>query len=154
VEVETLEQSRARFASTRHVVVQQALTVAVSHSTTKKMHRGRVLVVDDDAAIRETIYEVLSDEGYEVECAANGRVALEKLDGPEPPRLVLLDLMMPVMSGWELLEEMQESEKLASIPVVVVSAMTAPGARAHLQKPVDLARLLSTVERFFNGRQR
>jgi CheY-like chemotaxis protein len=110
-----------------------------------------VLVVDDDSAIRETIFEVLSEEGYDVECAANGRDALRLLDTREPPRLVLLDLMMPVMSGWEVLEAMHEDERLARIPVVVVSAMTAPGVEGHLQKPVDLDRLLSTVARFFNG---
>jgi CheY-like chemotaxis protein len=113
-----------------------------------------VLVVDDDVAIRETLTEVLSEEGYDVECAANGRDALHALDTREPPRLVLLDLMMPVMSGWELLEVMHDNERLASIPVVVVSAMTAPGVEGHLQKPVDLERLLTTVARFVNGRAR
>ena len=54
---------------------------------------------------------------------------------------MLLDLMMPVMSGWELLELLQESADLARIPVVVVSAMTAPGACEHLAKPIDLDRL-------------
>ena len=62
--------------------------------------RGRsVLVVDDDEAIRETLREVLSDEGYLVEVAENGARALERMRAPLRPGLVLLDLMMPVMSG-------------------------------------------------------
>jgi CheY-like chemotaxis protein len=106
-----------------------------------------VLVVDDDDAIREVIAEVLRDEGYEVACAGNGEQALTELRRPHHPDLVLLDLMMPVMSGWELLELLQASTDLSQIPVVVVSAMTAPGACEHLTKPIDLESLLATVSR-------
>jgi len=105
-----------------------------------------VLVVDDDQAIREVIAEVLRDEGYEVVCAENGEQALRELQR-DPPNLVLLDLMMPVMSGWELLEHLQASGELSRIPVVVVSAMNAPGAHEHLAKPIDLDSLLATVQR-------
>jgi two-component system response regulator CpxR len=115
---------------------------AVSHP------RGRsVLVVDDDDDIREVIAEILRAEGYDVTCASNGAKALEELHKEHHPDLVLLDLMMPIMSGWEVLEEIQGEERLARIPVVVVSAMHAPGACEHLAKPVDLERLLSTVGR-------
>ena len=109
--------------------------------------RPNVLVVDDDDAIREVIAEVLRDEGYDVVCAGNGEQALSELRKERRPDLVLLDLMMPVMSGWELLEELQASSPLSLIPVVVVSAMTAPGACEHLAKPIDLERLLTTVAR-------
>jgi two-component system, OmpR family, response regulator CpxR len=114
--------------------------------------RASVLVADDDEAIRQVVSEVLRDEGYDVVCAANGVQALEELNKEKRPDLVLLDLMMPVMSGWEVLEELQSSEELSRIPVIVMSAMTAPGASAHLAKPVDLDRLLDTVGRCTRGR--
>jgi CheY-like chemotaxis protein len=108
---------------------------------------ARVLVVDDDEAIRDVVAEVLRDEGYSVVCAENGAQALREIEGDHHPDLVLLDLMMPVMSGWEVLEQLQANQELARIPVVVVSAMSAPGAREHLAKPIDLDRLLDTVGR-------
>jgi two-component system response regulator CpxR len=107
---------------------------------------GIVLVVDDDAEIRETLSALLQHEGYTVLRAENGVQALDQLRRMHP-NCVLLDLMMPVMSGWEVLEEIQESEELKRIPVVVVSAMCAPGAKACLQKPVDLDELLDVVDR-------
>jgi CheY-like chemotaxis protein len=109
--------------------------------------RASVLVVDDDEAIRDVIAEVLRDEGYSVVCAENGAEALREIGRERHPDLVLLDLMMPVMSGWEVLEHLQESDELKQIPVVIVSAMTAPGVSEHLAKPIDLDRLLDTVSR-------
>jgi two-component system response regulator CpxR len=109
--------------------------------------RPNVLVVDDDEAIRQVISEVLRDEGYSVVCVENGVQALRELHKEDHPDVVLLDLMMPVMSGWEVLEELQSSERLSRIPIVVVSAMAAPGACAHLPKPIDLDLLLETVGR-------
>ncbi|HEV3192857.1 MAG TPA: response regulator [Polyangiaceae bacterium] len=106
-----------------------------------------VLVVDDDEAIREVIAEVLRDEGYTVACAENGEQALWELSRGPHTDLVLLDLMMPVMSGWELIEELQADSKLSQIPIIIVSAMAAPGAAEHLAKPIDLKRLLDTVGR-------
>ncbi len=107
---------------------------------------GIVLVVDDDAEIRETLSALLQHEGYTVLRAENGVQALEHLRRTHPD-CMLLDLMMPVMSGWEVLEEIQDSEDLKLIPVVVVSAMCAPGAKACLPKPVDLDELLDVVDR-------
>jgi CheY-like chemotaxis protein len=105
-----------------------------------------VLVVDDDAEIRETLMALLAQEGYAVVGAANGEEALAALRRVHPS-LMLLDLMMPVMSGWEVLEELQETGELADTPIIVVSAMCAPGARACLRKPVDLDELLQAVGR-------
>jgi CheY-like chemotaxis protein len=105
-----------------------------------------VLVVDDDAEIRETLMSLLAQEGYTVVGAANGEEALAALRRVHPS-LMLLDLMMPVMSGWEVLEELQETGELAETPIIVVSAMCAPGARACLRKPVDLDELLQAVGR-------
>jgi CheY-like chemotaxis protein len=103
-----------------------------------------VLVVDDDAEIRETLSTLLQHEGYTVVRAENGVQALEQLRRVHP-RVMLLDLMMPVMSGWEVLEELEESGELLDVRVVVISAMCAPFARACLRKPVDLDQLLDVV---------
>ena len=108
---------------------------------------GTVLVVDDDAEIREVLIQLLEEEGYTVLGAENGLQALAQLR-ERHPNLMLLDLMMPVMSGWEVLETLGESGELATIPVIVVSAMCAPGAQACLRKPVDLDELLTLVGRY------
>jgi two-component system response regulator CpxR len=109
--------------------------------------RPTVLVVDDDVSILETVSDVLEDEGYQVLRAENGEQAMHLLER-EQPNLMLLDLMMPVMSGWEVLEALHDRDELAHIPVVVVSAMLAPGARMCLPKPVDLGHLLQVVEHY------
>jgi CheY-like chemotaxis protein len=117
---------------------------------------GYVLVVDDDAAIRDVLAEVLQDEGYVVRSAANGREALAVLrQGPGVPAIILLDLMMPVMSGWEFRAAQCEDPALAEIPVIVLSAgrdlsVGAASVRAvsYLPKPVDLDVLLDTVSRY------
>jgi CheY-like chemotaxis protein len=116
-------------------------------SDVRTAHRPSVLVVDDDDAIREVLAEVLRDEGYRVAAAGNGEQALRELREHGNPDLMLLDLMMPVMSGWELLEILQGNTDLSHIPVVIVSAMSAPGVCEHLAKPIDLERLLATVSR-------
>ncbi|MGH7270863.1 MAG: response regulator [Polyangiaceae bacterium] len=113
--------------------------------------RPTVLVVDDDDAIRDVVSEVLRDEGYDVACAANGEQALAALRRECPPDLMLLDLMMPVMSGWELLEQLQEHAGMCTTKIVVVSAMASPGHWEHLAKPIDLGRLLDTVKHLTAG---
>lgn len=119
------------------------------------MHlRGTILVVDDDEAIRESLSDCLRDEGFEVVCARNGAEALASLEAMESPIVILLDLMMPVMSGWEFLEVVQASDRLSAIPIIVVSAMCAPGARACIEKPVDLDRLLEAVHSLATPRPR
>jgi CheY-like chemotaxis protein len=110
-----------------------------------------ILVVDDDVDIRDAITVVLQGEGYRVASAANGRDALDYLHRAEPPDLVLLDLMMPVMDGWQFRREQKRDPALASIPVVVISsAGSAPalGAAEFLQKPVAFDQLLRTVRRY------
>jgi CheY-like chemotaxis protein len=114
-----------------------------------------VLVVDDDPDIRDTIAEVLSDEGYPVELASNGREALAVLETDRAkPGLILLDLMMPVLDGWGFMAELQKMPRLAAIPVVVFSAhganreaIGALGARGFLRKPLQLHELLELVGR-------
>ena len=108
---------------------------------------GCVLVVDDERDIRDAITELLSDEGYEVEGASDGAEALTKARDCHPG-LVLLDLMMPGMNGWEFRDRQRGDPELAGIPVVVLSAFgRVPGvdAAAYLQKPFELEDLLTTV---------
>jgi CheY-like chemotaxis protein len=120
------------------------------------MTHPKILVVDDDDAIRETLGGVLASEGYDVALAENGARALEAVRHGERPDLVLLDLMMPVMSGWEFLELADTDESLRSIPILVVSAMSAPlacngehgGVRKCFAKPIDLDALLEAVRTY------
>jgi two-component system response regulator CpxR len=107
-----------------------------------------VLVVEDEQDIRETLRDILEMEGYRVRCACNGKEALDALAEMPRPLLILLDLMMPVMSGYELLQALRANDDLASIPVTVVSAVgdrLAEGT-AVLRKPVDLETLLHAVD--------
>ncbi len=110
-----------------------------------------VLVVDDDPDILEALSEILEAEGFEILRARNGKEALEKLE-PEPPQLILLDLMMPVMDGWEFAQRMRERADVAGIPIIVLSAdrnvgskATDIGAVGHLAKPFELNDLLDMV---------
>lgn len=113
-----------------------------------------VLIVDDDHGIRGVLSQILQDEGHAVSTASNGLEALQKIRSVEPC-LILLDLMMPVMNGWEFMDRRSEQGTMASIPVVVISAdkqardkAAALGAADCLEKPIDLNRLIDTVERF------
>jgi CheY-like chemotaxis protein len=113
-----------------------------------------VLVVDDDADIRETLCDLLADEGYRVAQAENGRDALALLARADQPRpdLILLDLMMPVMSGLQFHEALIEQPALASIPVVFLSADSRareklPPGVEYLGKPMELHTMLSLLRR-------
>ncbi len=109
------------------------------------------MVVEDDVETRELIAEVLRDDGYDVQTAANGAEALATLRTRTLPSLILLDLMMPVMSGWQFLDERAADQSLARIPVLVLSAdptrqlASARGVVAVVGKPFDLPRLLKLV---------
>src|SRR6266702_7825232 len=83
----------------------------------------RVLVIEDDAVLSGALKLLLEWEGYQVDCAENGQDALDCLSTNGPPAVILLDLLMPVLSGWGFREEQQRNPALASIPVVVVSAV-------------------------------
>jgi CheY-like chemotaxis protein len=110
----------------------------------------RVLVVDDDADIRETLAETLALEGYEAESAPNGLEALRRADAHRPD-LILLDLMMPVMNGWEFLRARRTDPRVAGVPVVVFSASgsvavsEANEADGFLDKLADVGAVLRTV---------
>jgi len=111
----------------------------------------RILVVEDDADLRESVAQSLLEEGYDVEVAGDGRAALNALDRVGAD-LVLLDLMMPIMSGWEFRERQRNSPAFAHIPVVVMSATSTLEAAAIeaadlLPKPLSLPELLQMVRR-------
>jgi two-component system, chemotaxis family, chemotaxis protein CheY len=123
----------------------------------------QILVVEDDAAIRGLVTEVLRDDGYEVREAANGVEALAALEGHEPD-LIVLDLMMPVMDGWAFVEECRRRSRCAGVPIVVTSAshdlpktaerLSSYGVRTCLAKPFDVDGLLALVERYAPSPQR
>ena len=109
--------------------------------------RGRVLVIEDERDIRDALAEALSYEGYDVAVAANGREALRALRGGPLPDVILLDLVMPEMSGWEFRQVQIHDPALAGIPVVVVSASDPGAARPdrHLPKPFAIDALFGAV---------
>jgi CheY-like chemotaxis protein len=117
-----------------------------------KVDCRKVLVVEDDLAIRESLEQILEFEGYCPILAENGERAFEILKTGERPCVILLDLMMPVMSGWEFLEVQKESAKLSEIPVVIVSAAGEKArlttANDFLRKPIDVDRLLELVSHY------
>jgi len=114
-----------------------------------------VLVIDDDRNVAEALMEVLESEGYEVQTADNGRSALNQLRGGLRPCAILLDLMMPVMDGWDFRHEQMRDADLKEIPVVVISAagFSADTVRAqfggveYLPKPLPTDHLLEMLRR-------
>jgi CheY-like chemotaxis protein len=113
---------------------------------------GYILVVDDDEDIRLTLQQILEEQGYPSLIAANGAEALEVIHRERRrPRLVLLDLMMPVMDGPRFQAKLAEDPGLAAVPVVVISAGATPQRQAgvhaagYLSKPVDLRTLMGTI---------
>jgi CheY-like chemotaxis protein len=113
-----------------------------------------ILLVDDEPDIRASLKDVLESEGYRVVAASNGREALDRLHDMPRPCLILLDLMMPVMNGWEFAEALEADAGLSAIPIVIVTAFSREMERRKittrdvLGKPVDLDRLSSVVKRF------
>lgn len=110
-----------------------------------------ILVVDDDFDIRETLAEILQERGYAVVTAAHGQEALDILRRPLRPCLILLDLMMPVMDGYEFLDELAKDPALASLSVVVITAGASlarkPVDRPVMPKPFNIQQLMASVAR-------
>ena len=109
-----------------------------------------VFIVDDDLDTREMLGKFLELEGYRVETAANGQQALARLSGGLEASVILLDLMMPIMDGWQLRRELARDAYLSAIPVIVVSAagkdrLARIDDQAYLSKPVDLDELLQRI---------
>jgi CheY-like chemotaxis protein len=120
------------------------------------MSNMSILIVDDEAPVRAVLMAILEDTHYDAIEVANGRDAVACLcKNPSRFQLVLLDLMMPYMSGWEVLHAIQTHPALASIPVVIMTVGTnvhqqalERGAAAYLCKPLDFDQLLDIAERF------
>jgi CheY-like chemotaxis protein len=126
--------------------------VAATHQPEK-----RILLVEDDALTRDALTMVLEGAGYTVEQAANGLAALRRLRSAPRPALIVLDMVMPVMNGWEFIWRQQEEPDLAGIPVVVFTAAyeAVPRAAAQLHvarvlaKPVDCLETLAAISDLF-----
>jgi CheY-like chemotaxis protein len=118
-----------------------------------------VLIAEDDDDVRDNLALLLEIRGYSVAKAANGRQALDLLVQAGAPCLLLLDLMMPVMDGWQLRAELLKDPFLARIPVVLLSGMADVDKAAqhlaaveYLNKPVDLKKLYSLVGTYCDDR--
>ncbi len=117
---------------------------------------ARVLVVEDDKDIRRNVVQLLELEGYAVEAAGNGLEALTALQGAQVlPSVIILDLMMPVMDGFQFREEQNKQPQLAKIPVIIMTAdgrtdekRMRAGAVAALRKPADVDAILNLVSKF------
>ena len=111
-----------------------------------------ILVVEDDQDVREAMVQVLESEGYVAVPAGDGEEAVDRLRDGLEPCLILLDLMMPRMDGWQFIEHQRQQQ--SSIPIVVVSAygsgeqVRATGIAEYMRKPVDIDALLALVARF------
>ncbi len=115
--------------------------------------KKRILVVEDDQYIRDSLIELLQDEGYDVTVARDGQEGLDALHGGLRPNLILLDLMMPVKDGFQFRTEQGLEADLAKIPTIIFSADTGVNqphpefeGAAILKKPVDLDALLNAVQ--------
>lgn len=111
---------------------------------------GKILLIEDDKQIRLSLLESLELEGFAVLEAENGKMGLEILAENTKISLILLDLQMPVMDGYEFLEKIQKESDYRKIPVVIVSAHLPPdrisGICHAIQKPFEIEHLMSTVE--------
>jgi len=120
------------------------MTVALLNPT------NSILVVEDDVRALDALTELLEASGYKVQKAQNGQEALVAAKG-RPPRMILLDLSMPVMDGWEFMRQQRLEPSIADIPVVVITALVSAvpaGAKVLVTKPVNVNRLISLVEKF------
>ena len=120
--------------------------------------RPRILLVEDDAELREAMQETLALRGHQVTSASNGRDALHAMRQTRPD-LIILDLMMPVMDGWQFRAELKRDPALADTPVVVISGNDSATAAAvdadlYMTKPIDPRALLHAIEDVLRGRER
>jgi CheY-like chemotaxis protein len=108
-----------------------------------------VLIVEDDVKTRDVLIDLLEKDGREIVTAGNGQEAMERLAKVPRPRVILLDLMMPRMDGWEFLRRQSADPSIASISTIVLSDSKLPaGAKHQLSKPVDVDRLRAVVDQY------
>jgi CheY-like chemotaxis protein len=118
--------------------------------------KASVLLVDDDQDVLDALAELLSGEGFVISEARNGREAWDLLRGAPPPSLILLDLMMPVMSGLEFLDRKSRDRDLAPIPVVIISGISVdpPADLPIIRKPFDPDSVVDAVRLHIGMRPR
>ncbi len=116
-----------------------------------------ILVIDDDLDILESTSMLLKSAGYVVRTATDGKAALDLLRDGTTPSLILLDMMMPGMNGWQFLDELHREPSLAAIPVIIVSGgfyrdreIESLGVAGYLRKPFDVSTLFAMVEQYVN----
>jgi CheY-like chemotaxis protein len=108
-----------------------------------------LLIVEDEVATRDALTELLGKDGREIVTASDGQEALEHLTKVPPPCLILLDLMMPRMNGWEFLQRKATDPLIANIPTIVLSGSGRPAGAVHqLAKPVDVVRLMALIDQY------
>lgn len=147
IDVESSEASGTSFV----VRIPRRSVEAVANGA-DEMRAAKILVVDDDENIRDSLRDAFEERGYDAVTASDGREALEILHhSGERPDLVVLDLVMPIVDGWRVYDAMQADAALAKIPVVVSTSnpSVAPSGAIVIAKPLKLPRLLSTVEQLF-----
>jgi CheY-like chemotaxis protein len=113
--------------------------------------KAKLLIVEDDDAARAALGDIFDYEGYPVAMCSNGKEALEYLQSRPLPSLIILDLQMPVMNGWQFCRERKKYDGLASIPVVVITAFQSAGdldVDAVMHKPIDIELLLNMVRQY------
>jgi CheY-like chemotaxis protein len=124
--------------------------------TKKELTRKTILVIDDDDSIKEALEDLLTNEGYVVVTASNGNEGLSRMREVKP-HLILLDMRMPVMDGWEFKKEKDADPKFDSIPVLVFSAFSTPppgiSAQGVIPKPLSGQIVLNTIQDCLRSRE-
>lgn len=127
------------------------------HGRTRMTARPKILIVEDNADARRLYAIGLNQHGFEVKLAANGAEAIVRIEA-EKPDLIVLDLFMPIMNGWEVLEKINPSSDANSIPVIVVTGHSREDSQrehhsitAWLSKPVSIDQLVATIDQCFDG---
>ena len=117
-----------------------------------------ILLIEDEADLRADLAYLLEDEGYRVRTAAHGAEALALLEGGARPAVILLDLMMPVMDGWETRARLRTTAALSNIPVVILSGVAndeeeiaALAVAAYVTKPITVPQLCAIIDRALAG---
>lgn len=119
----------------------------------EQAHRRLVAIVEDDVEFRNMLRELLEEEGYKVLALANGAEALEALRGGVTPHVILLDVAMPVMDGFDFLRQRNEDPRLAAVPVVLVTnakphERPTVGVSDVVRKPIDIDEILFAIKRY------
>jgi CheY-like chemotaxis protein len=127
------------------------MRAVMSFAARPKKTSGNILLIEDEVDIRTILKDALEWEGYRVHTASNGKEGMEILAAMPAPGLILLDLMMPVMNGWEFADALETYRVYSDIPIVTISAFSDPEKRIRangsIKKPVDLDFLFALVRK-------